>query len=217
MQNSCKDLCPLPIVPSPVAPRIPPGDLIFTLRVPSGRQLSGISRFWTDFLLIKKRIEKQHPSETPKNRKSRPQERPKLDFRSILDVILAFIFLHISIPPENDYFETSIERNARFFIPKPPILASIFDQNFMQFPISLFERHFFDLLQNLVPKMRFWDPLWHPAGPKIAPQIRLVAPKAGKNKFLALTFARYERGPSAKTPPATFLVTIWVVWYSVLE
>ena len=61
--------------------------------------------------------------------------------------------------------------------------------------------------------MRFWDPLWHPAGPKIAPKIRLVAPKADKNKFLALTFARYERGPSAKTPPAAFLVTIWVVWY----
>ena len=165
-------------------------------------------------MLIKKRIEKQHPSETLKNRKSRPQERPKLDFLPIWDVILAFIFLHISIPLENDYFETSIKRNARFFIPKPPILASIFDQNFMQFPISLLGRHFFDLLQNLVPKMRFWDPLWHPAGPKMAPKIIPMAQKCSKNKVLVLIFGGSREGPSAKTPPGAFLVTIWVVYDS---
>ena len=39
------------------------------------------------------------------------------------------------------------------------------------------------------------DPPWNPAGSKIAPKIRLVAPKAGKNKFLALTFARLFRDP----------------------
>ena len=142
MQNSCKDLCPLPIVPSPVAPRIPPGDLIFTVRVPSGRQLSGISRFWADFLLIKKRIEKQHPSETPKNRKNLIWERFGLRFWSLFGSLLAPISQYFKIPRKPLFCNRSTAKRS-FSPPKPSHFGTKFQSNFDVFSVLVLGHPFF--------------------------------------------------------------------------
>jgi hypothetical protein len=45
----------------------------------------------------------------------------------------------------------------------------------------------------------------------MAAQISQVAQKCSKNKVLVLIFGGFREGPSAKTPPGAFLVTICAV------
>jgi hypothetical protein len=68
------------------------------------------------------------PPKTPPNLKNPTPERPKLDFWMIFGPLLALIFHQKSRHPENVCFETSIKRELRFSMPKPFILASIFNQ-----------------------------------------------------------------------------------------
>ena len=141
MQNSCKDLCPL-LKSSPVAPRIPPGDLIFSTRAPSGRQLSGNSRFWTVFLLIKKRIEKQDPSETPKNLKNLISDRFWLRFWSLFGSLLAPISQYFKIPRKPLFCNTSPAKRS-FSPPKPSHFGTKFQSNFDVFSGLVFGHPFF--------------------------------------------------------------------------
>jgi hypothetical protein len=83
---------------------------------------------------------------------------------------LAPIFHQKSRHPENVYFETSMRRKLRFSTPKPPILASVFYQFFTCFLISLLDAIFPPFFRTWCQKVRFWEPLWHPAGPKMGPK-----------------------------------------------
>jgi hypothetical protein len=73
-----------------------------------------------------------------------------------------------------------------------PIWASHFGNNFQLKFHEVLDlasgHHFFDLLTNLTLKVQFLDPLWHPAGSKMAPQIGHVALKNSKSNYHALTF-----------------------------
>ena len=95
----------------------------------------------------------------------------------IFGPLLALIFHQKSRHPENVCFETSIKRELRFSMPKPHILASIFDQISMYFLISFRNLIFLSFFQILCEIHRFWVPLRHPPGPKMAPKIAQVAPK----------------------------------------
>ena len=86
-------------------------------------------------------------------------------------------------------------KNQWFCTPKPPIFASIFDQNFMLVP-NAFQNLFFPPFgRQSAPKSRrieFFGPilgsLGAQLGPKKVPKIVQVSPKASKKASGALTF-----------------------------
>ena len=150
-----------------------------------------------DFLPIQKTPKIEHLQKPRKIIKILPLGAQSSDFIDF-DAILASIFGASSRNTETAYFETSIERNARSCLSRPPILISkinpkltffreaFLDQSLLNFMALFHEYVSFlpsprDLLgPKLPPKFtqvaqfwRFGPPFWAPADPEGSPKIAL--------------------------------------------
>jgi hypothetical protein len=114
---------------------------------PSGLNFLIFSDFRYTFFFPKNRLIFGSPQIAPKSQ--------KFDLGAFSAPILVVFgtqfdtnFLNISRFPENLYFATSIKRNARFYLPNPLILGSIFNQNLMFFRVSFLDALFSSFFQD---------------------------------------------------------------------
>ena len=108
---------------------------------PSGLKFQIFSDFWSTFFCLKKPLNFGSAQNAPKSQ--------KYDLGAFLVLILIVFgtpfgthFLYRSRIAENVYFATSIKRNARFYLPNPPILGHNSDLNFMFFDLSFLDTLF---------------------------------------------------------------------------